>query len=352
MFVDQAEIYVCGGKGGHGCVSFRREKFIPKGGPDGGDGGNGGSIYIHATDALSTLMEQAGHHHYKAQNGSPGQGQNKTGRSGKDVIIRVPTGTIIHDRDKNVQLKDLSKNSMGVCVARGGKGGKGNTAFATSTNQTPREFEPGEPGEERRLRLELKLIADVGIIGLPNAGKSTLLSRTSRARPKIADYPFTTVEPQLGIVELSGYRRLVLADIPGLIEGAHRGQGLGHAFLRHIERTRILLHLIDVAPMPGLPTPGEAYQMVRNELEAYSPALAAKPELVVANKMDLTDAQSALNTLRTTLNRDVVAISAVVGTGLELALERAYQMIETVKGDQKDGTSAETKAARLAEEDR
>jgi GTPase len=351
MFVDEVDIQVRAGNGGHGCLSFRREKFIPKGGPDGGNGGNGGSVFIEATDSLSTLSEQMGHHRYKAGNGLPGQGQNKTGRSGQDAVIRVPTGTIVYDRDKAVQLKDLNEDGMRICVARGGKGGHGNATFATSTNQAPRKIEEGEHGEERWLHLELKLIADVGIVGLPNAGKSTLLAHTSRARPKIADYPFTTLEPQLGIVELSGYRRLVLADIPGLIEGAHQGLGLGHAFLRHIERTRVLLHLIDVMPMDGSPSPHDAYRLIRAELERYSSRLADKPELVVANKMDLSDSQAAIDHLRAELGCEVLGISAVAGTGLQPTLERLWQMVEAVRQQERESLAAERAAAEFPPED-
>ena len=327
MFVDQAEIYVRGGNGGHGCVSFRREKYVPKGGPDGGNGGDGGSVYLVADASVTTLLDLAGRHHWIAENGRPGMGKSMHGRNGRDCIVRVAAGTLIYDRDTGVLLKDLDAPGMRVCVARGGRGGRGNEVFKSATNQAPRRADPGEPGQERWLRLELKLIADVGIVGLPNAGKSTLLSRLSRARPKIADYPFTTLEPQLGIVELSGFRRFVMADIPGLIEGAHEGVGLGDAFLRHIERTRVLLHLIDVCPMDGSPSPLDAYAIVRNELAKYSPSLAEKPEIVVANKMDLTDAQRHLAGLRDALQREVIGISAVTGTGLDPMSERLWQAL-------------------------
>jgi len=234
MFVDEAIIQVKAGDGGNGCVSFRREKFIPRGGPDGGDGGHGGHVYFQAAADKDTLLDFAGRHHWRAENAKHGQGKNMYGADGKDLVIPVPAGTLIYDTDLDLLLKDLNEVGMKVMVCRGGKGGKGNRAFATSTNQAPREFEPGQPGQERNLRLELKLIADVGLVGMPNAGKSTLLSRCSAARPKIASYPFTTLEPVLGIVELSGFRRFLMADIPGLIEGASRGAGLGHDFLRHI----------------------------------------------------------------------------------------------------------------------
>ncbi|MBN1490704.1 MAG: GTPase ObgE, partial [Phycisphaerae bacterium] len=274
MFVDEAEIFVRAGNGGPGCMSFRREKFIPKGGPDGGNGGDGGDVCLVADADVSTLLDLTGRHHWIARNGTPGMGKNMHGRNGEHCIIRVPPGTLVYDRDHGMLLKDLDQPGMQVCVAQGGRGGRGNEAYKSATNQAPRQADLGEPGQERWLRLELKLIADVGVVGLPNAGKSTLLSRLSRARPKIADYPFTTLEPQLGIVELSGYRRFVMADIPGLIEGAHEGVGLGDAFLRHIERTRVLVHLVDACPMDGSPTPVEAYRTIREELSKYSATLA------------------------------------------------------------------------------
>jgi GTP-binding protein len=263
MFIDEAKIQVKAGDGGHGCLSFRREKFIPKGGPDGGDGGAGGSVYFQAVQNLDTLMDFTGKHHWRAQNGRPGSGKNKHGANGEDLIITVPPGTLIYDADLALLLKDLNKAGLKVRICRGGKGGKGNKAFATPTNQAPRTTTPGKKGQERNIRLELKLIADVGLVGMPNAGKSTLISRCSAARPKIADYPFTTTEPVLGIVELSDFRRFVMADIPGLIEGAHNGAGLGFEFLRHIERTRIIVHIVDIMPTVGC-DPVENYKAIRH----------------------------------------------------------------------------------------
>ena len=329
MFVDEANIYVKAGDGGHGCVSFRREKFIPKGGPDGGDGGDGGSVILRATDAIDTLTHFAGHHHWRADNGRPGQGKNKTGKSGKPLDIQVPVGTLVYDADSGILLKDLVEVGQSVRVTKGGKGGRGNTAFAASDHQTPREFETGTPGRERDLRLELKLLADVGLVGLPNAGKSTLLSRISAARPKIADYPFTTLDPQLGIVDLPGYRRFLAADLPGLIEGAHGGAGLGDAFLKHIERTRMIVHLVDVVPPDGKPI--DHYHLIRRELAAFSEELAAKPELVVVSKIELTGAPEALAEFRAELDADVLAISAVTGEGLSEMLERAWAFVEEAK---------------------
>jgi GTP-binding protein len=301
MLVDSATIYVRAGKGGDGCLSFRRERGVPKGGPDGGDGGDGGSIYAQATPGIDTLLDFAGRHHWVAGNGQPGQGKQKTGQTGKDIVLELPLGTLIYDNETGVLLKDLNEPDLRVSIAAGGKGGKGNTHFARATHQTPREAEPGTDGEERWLRLELKLMADVGLVGLPNAGKSTLLSRISKARPKIANYPFTTLQPQLGIVQLQGYRRLIVADIPGLIEGAHEGAGLGDAFLRHIERTRIILHLVDVGTQDGTIEPAEAYHTIRQELEKYSPVLAEKQEIIVASKLDLTNAKEAARDLADTL---------------------------------------------------
>lgn len=327
-------------------MSFRREKYIPKGGPDGGDGGRGGSVYLVADESVATLLDMAGRHHWMAENGKPGKGKDMTGRSGRDLMVRLPAGTLVYDRDTDRLLKDLDAPGKKVRIARGGRGGKGNAHFATARHQAPRFAQSGEEGQERWLRLELKLIADVGLVGLPNAGKSTLLSRLTKARPKIAAYPFTTLEPQLGIVEMPGYERFVMADIPGLIEGAHEGAGLGDDFLRHIERTRIILHLIDAYPLPGQTTPTEAYRIIRNELQKYSQVLADKPELIVANKIDLSDNTDAVDELREGLQEmgiaedEVMAISAVTGRGLEPLGRRLWEMVLAARSAEQAAVAA------------
>jgi len=330
MFIDEAKIQVKAGDGGNGCLSFRREKFVPKGGPDGGDGGRGGNVYLQAVENLDTLIDFAGKHHWHAQNGHPGSGSNKHGADGQDLIIPVPPGTLIYDCDLDLLLKDLNKVEMKVRICRGGRGGKGNKVFATPTNQAPRYAEPGKKGEERNLRLELKLIADVGLVGMPNAGKSTLISRCSAARPKIADYPFTTLEPVLGIVELSDFRRFVMADIPGLIEGAHSGAGLGFNFLKHIERTRIIVHILDIMPIDGA-DPTENYDAIRRELEQYSKALAQKAEIIVANKIDLDPDGKMVKDLRKKLHKRIHPISAVTGAGIKELSETLWQKIKETK---------------------
>ncbi len=331
MLIDRAEIYIRAGKGGDGCVSFLREKYTPKGGPDGGHGGDGGGVYAVADSAIETLLDFAGRHHWRAKNGQPGMGKNMTGKAGVDLIIGLPAGTLIYDRDTDILIKDLSTVGEQICVARGGIGGKGNIAFATPTNQVPREFEKGTEGQERWLRLELKLIADVGFVGLPNAGKSTLLSRLSKARPKIASYPFTTLRPQLGIAELSDDRRIVIADIPGLIQGAHDGAGLGDEFLRHIERTRAILHIIDVGSDLATMPPLESYKAIRNELSRYSEKLANTPEIIAANKIDLTGGSEAADELEQALGKKVLRISAVAGKGLPQLMEALWSLVKTEK---------------------
>ncbi|HEV2293120.1 MAG TPA: GTPase ObgE [Tepidisphaeraceae bacterium] len=327
MFVDEATIRVKAGDGGAGCVSFRREKFIPKGGPDGGDGGDGGSVIFVADANKNTLLDFSGRHHWKAPRGEAGMGKKMHGPSGDDLVIPVPPGTMIYDTDHDILLADLDAPEKRVVIAKGGKGGRGNWHFKSSTNQTPRFAEPGTEGEERNLRLELKLIADVGLAGMPNAGKSTLLSVVSAARPKIADYPFTTLEPQLGIVNLTGDRRMVFADIPGLIEGAKHGAGLGHAFLRHIERTSIIVHLLDLYPPDGS-SPADNYRKIRGELESFSPELANKPELIAANKLDLAMDNEALDALMQALpEREIFAISGATRQGVESLLETIWRAL-------------------------
>ena len=327
MFVDEAKIWVKAGDGGHGCVSFRREKHVPKGGPDGGDGGKGGSVYFEAADDMDTLLDFSGRHHWQAQNGRPGSGANKNGADGQDLLVKVPPGTLIYDLDLDLLLKDLNEVGMKVRICRGGRGGKGNRAFATATNQTPRYAERGKEGQQRNIRLQLKLIADVGLVGKPNAGKSTLISRCSAARPRIADYPFTTLEPVLGIVEMSDFRRFVMADIPGLIEGAHKGAGLGFEFLRHIERTRIIVHLLDIMPVDGS-DPVDNYKAIRTELERYNQALADKAEVVVANKIDLAPDGQIVNEIAMKLNKKIYAISAVTGAGIKQLCELLWEQLK------------------------
>jgi GTP-binding protein len=316
MFVDETEIHVRGGKGGNGVAAFLREKGRPWGGPAGGDGGRGGSVIFEASVHVNTLFHLYRRRHIAAKNGQPGANKNCSGKGGKDINVKVPCGTIVRDKATQEVLCDLTDHRQKFTVAPGGKGGRGNQHFATSTHQTPMEFEKGKLGVERDLHLELKLIADVGLIGLPNAGKSTLLSCLSAAHPKIAPYPFTTREPQLGIVDLGEYHQIVMADLPGLIEGAHAGAGLGDEFLKHVERTSLLLHLIDIAPPDGK-DPAENYRMIENELKLYSETLHARPRLVVANKMDLDDADERLTRLREALGIEIIGISAGTGNGLK-----------------------------------
>ncbi|MBN1436308.1 MAG: GTPase ObgE, partial [Sedimentisphaerales bacterium] len=297
------------------------------GGPDGGDGGRGGSVYVRATPAIDTLLDFSGKHHWNAQRGQDGMGSNMSGKDGEDLIIDVPPGTILTDITKDIVIKDLNEPGQIVCVAQGGRGGRGNKHYATATNQTPRFAEEGRHGKNRHLKLELKLVADVGLVGLPNAGKSTLLSRISAARPKVAPYPFTTLQPNLGIVELSDYRRFVVSDIPGLIEGSHLGHGLGHDFLKHIERTGLILHLVDISAIDGS-DPIDNYNTIRRELAKYSPTLAAKTEIVVATKMDLDPDQQSLKQFQEQINRPVLPISSVTGKGLPQLNESLWTEIQ------------------------
>jgi len=337
------------GDGGSGAVTFRREAGVPRGGPSGGDGGDGGSVVFYARPGLDTLLDFRGRARWVAESGKSGRSKDMAGPAGADLVIQVPPGTLIYDIEKGVLLKDLSRPGMRVVIARGGRGGRGNARFATSTNQTPRFAEPGTPGEERHLRLELKLIADVGLVGLPNAGKSTLLSRLSAAHPKIAAYPFTTLEPSLGIVEAGPERRFVMVDLPGLIEGAHRGVGLGDEFLRHVERTRVLVHLVEVRPH-ARQTPAEAYRTIRGELAAYSPRLAAKPEIVVLTKADLLAGEPDGAALRSEFSREVerpvLAISSATGEGLARLVKAILDLLDEV--DAREAAAAKTRPAEAA----
>jgi GTP-binding protein len=337
MFVDEAHIHVKAGDGGNGCVSFRREKYIPKGGPDGGDAGNGGSVRFVADPSKSTLMDFAGKHHWKAPRGEDGRGKKMAGHNGEDLVIPVPLGTLIFDEENGmILLADLNEPGREVTIARGGRGGLGNWNFRSATNQTPRYAEAGTLGQERHLKLELKLIADVGLVGMPNAGKSTLLSVISAARPKIAPYPFTTLNPELGIAVLSGDRRIVVADIPGLIEGAHHGAGLGHDFLRHIERTKIIVHLLDLHP-PDNSNPADNYRTIRAELEAFSPALATKTEFIAANKTDLVPESDheALDNLRKELpGKQIFPISAATRKNLDPLTDALWKTLQQIKEEE------------------
>jgi GTP-binding protein len=330
VFFDEVKIYVKGGDGGNGIVAFRREKYVPLGGPAGGDGGKGGDVYLVVDPHLNTLINFRHRVHFKAERGGHGRGKNQAGKSGADVHVPVARGTIVRHADTGEFLGDLTRPDEKLLVARGGRGGRGNAAFASSTNQAPRVAEQGDPGEERWLALELKLIADVGIVGLPNAGKSTLLSVVSAARPKIADYPFTTLVPNLGVVALDPKTSFVIADLPGLIEGAHRGAGLGHQFLRHAERTRLFIHLLDGASQDPLAD----YVTINAELDLYSERLAARPQIVVLNKMDLPHAQALWPSVQEALAArgvtQVVAISAVTQQGVDALMGRVASLLEAL----------------------
>lgn len=337
MFVDEVDIHVEAGHGGRGCLAFRREKFVPRGGPSGGDGGHGGSVYVVASPHINTLINFRYHPLSDAEPGQHGMGSNCTGSAGKDLELAVPIGTLVYEKvadpDNPQQhtftlIADLSQEGQKVLVAKGGRGGMGNARFATATNRAPRKVQPGEPGEVKDLRLELKLLADVGLVGFPNAGKSTMIARISAARPKIADYPFTTLVPNLGVVRISEDRSFVVADVPGLIEGAHRGQGLGHQFLRHLERTKILVHLVDMSGTGRNPV--EDLDTVRKELELFAPTLAAKPQIVVANKMDAVDpsddsAVKALEKRAKKLGLPFLRVSGVSGQGVPELLEAMWR---------------------------
>src|SRR6266704_1243352 len=322
MFIDEAKIRVKAGDGGNGCMAFRREKYVPRGGPSGGDGGKGGDVIMESSERHNTLIHFRFNPEYKAQRGRHGEGSNRTGREGEEVVLKVPVGTIVYDADTGEKVHDFSRADERIVVARGGRGGRGNAQFATSTHQAPREFEPGRPGEERTYRLELKLLADVGLVGYPNVGKSTLISVISAARPKVADYPFTTLEPNLGVV-LAGDKgkeeSFVVADIPGLIEGAHTGSGLGTQFLRHIERTRLLVHLVDVSDASGRPDPVKDVEVIMAELASFGAKLDEKPMIVAASKIDVANKEKLAKLKRYCKKQmlKLYEISAVTGEGIE-----------------------------------
>jgi len=331
-FVDEARIEVRAGRGGHGCVSFRREKYIPKGGPDGGDGGNGGSVWLEADPGLNTLADFRHARLFKADNGRPGQGRQRTGRSADDVVVRVPLGTVVRSAETDERIGDLVEPGQRLLVARGGTGGKGNIHFKSSVNRTPRQFTEGTPGEERMLDLELRVLADVGLLGYPNAGKSTLISVVSRARPRIADYPFTTLHPNLGVVRLEPGRSFVIADIPGLIEGAADGAGLGHLFLRHVRRTGLLLHLVEVQPADGS-DPADQVRTLEGELQRFDPALLDKPRWLVITKIDQLPADERDEALRQLVQRLAwsapwFGISAIAGDGVRELISAVATQLE------------------------
>lgn len=327
MFVDQVRIRVEGGVGGSGAESFRRESFVPRGGPDGGDGGHGGSVILHVDDQLSTLMDFRYLAEYRAERGQHGSGRNRTGRQGEDLVLRVPPGTQVRDEETGELLAELLEPGQTMVVARGGRGGRGNARFVTSTQQAPTRWEPGDEGESRQLELTLKLMADVGLVGEPNAGKSTLLSQVSRARPRVADYPFTTRVPGLGVVPLKDFRSFVMADIPGIIEGAAEGRGLGHQFLRHIERTRVLAVLVPV----DAEDPQATYDQLLDELARYRPELADRPHCLVLTKIDLLGPDEPLPVIEAPRAWDIFPISAVTHVGLELLTERLWKRVQELR---------------------
>src|SRR5438105_2016963 len=334
MFVDEVDIHVEAGNGGRGCLAFRREKRVPRGGPSGGDGGHGGSVFVVASAHVNTLINYRFHPEFAADRGAHGQGSNRTGQTGADLELAVPIGTLVYEKTGDGDppsrlLAELAEEGQRGLVARGGGGGLGNARFATSTNRAPRKVQPGEPGEIKELRFELKLLADVGLVGFPNAGKSTLIARISAARPKIADYPFTTLTPNLGVVRLSDDRSFVVADVPGLIEGAHRGLGLGHQFLRHLERTKVLVHLVDVSGASGR-DPAQDLDILRRELELFQPTLAAKPQMVAANKIDALDEAAraaALEKRAADLKLPFFRISGATGAGVAELVEAMWHRL-------------------------
>ena len=356
MFIDEAVIRVKAGDGGNGCMAFRREKFVPRGGPSGGDGGRGGDIVMESSERHNTLVHFRFNPEYKAERGRHGEGSNCTGRDGESVVLKVPVGTIVYDKESGEKVHDFSHADDRIVVAQGGRGGRGNQHFATSTHQAPREHEPGLPGEERTLRLELKLLADVGLVGYPNVGKSTMISRISAARPKIADYPFTTLQPNLGVVTIGDPPHedsYLVADIPGLIEGAHTGSGLGTQFLRHIERTRVLAHLIDVSDASGRPDPIADFKVIVNELSSFGAELERKPMVVVATKMDVANPEklAKLRKYAKKLKLDLYEISAVTGQGiaeLKYALGRRVARLRSGQPDEEHRAPKQAVSRRKA----
>lgn len=343
MFLDQVTIYVKGGDGGDGCISFRKEYKMPKGGPHGGDGGDGGSVIVRAERNVDSLVSLSGQKHFRAESGGNGSGNNRTGKLGKDLIILVPTGTLVRDASRGHLLRDLTNEGDEVIVAKGGFGGRGNKHFATSINRAPREAEPGRPGEERHLTLELKVIADVGLIGMPNAGKSTLLSRLSKAHPEIADYPFTTKYPNLGMVQVGYDMGFVVADIPGLIEGAHAGAGLGHEFLKHVERTKMLVHLVEPDPHDQS-DPVSNYRKIREELRLYDAVLFDRPEIVVVSKGELPTADDVADLLQRDLGREVLVLSAVTGKGLPQLIALIVARLREIREAEQEASQFSTGA--------
>jgi GTP-binding protein len=340
QFVDEALIHVRAGDGGKGAVAFRREKFVPKGGPSGGDGGDGGSVVLIVDGGLSTLLDFRYRKEYQAKAGEPGANKDMYGRAGADLVLRVPPGTEVYDDGTGERIADLRADGERFVIARGGQGGRGNIHFATSTDRAPRRSEPGTPGEERAVRLELKLLADVGLLGFPNVGKSSLIARVSAARPKIADYPFTTLVPNLGMVRLSGERSFVVADIPGLVEGAHEGVGLGIRFLRHVERTRVLVHLLDASSGEPGRTPLRDFETINRELAAFDATLAERPQIVVLNKIDLPDVRRRRKQLAAPFARrgiELTAISAATGEGVNELLEKVWKVLATERHKQRSG---------------
>jgi GTP-binding protein len=346
MFVDQVKVFLKAGKGGNGCISFRREKYVPKGGPDGGRGGDGGSIFLISDPNLNTLSYFRFHPHIKAEKGGHGEGNNRTGKKGEDIYLKVPIGTVVKDAKTNETLFDFTLPNQIFLAAKGGKGGRGNASFVSPTNRAPRKFEPGKPGEERILILELKLIADVGLIGFPNVGKSTLVSKISSARPLIADYPFTTLHPHLGVVDVDEENSFVVADLPGLIEDAHKGKGLGIKFLKHVERTKMLVHIIDISPYIER-DPIEDYHIIMNELKSFNPILINRPQILVANKIDLIKEEkdkyklNKLNAFAKEKNIPFIAISALKGIELKKLIKEIHSMLLFIN---KENLSQEVKA--------